>query len=738
MVSDRLTLAQAAASPAGGAEAGARLPCAADRPTATRPPALPDRGGWPALREDLRLHEGPAMADGRPTWTLEDPVRHRFVRIDWITREVLRRWWLGTPELIAGQVTERTALHIDASHVLQVMQFAREHQLLEQAMPAESVPVRGGGGWLRWLLHHYLFVRVPLFDPEPLLKWLLPWLRPLGGVSFQRATFCALVFAVVLAWRDADALHSHIVDLMTWRGVLLFAVTLVAVKIAHELGHALVARHHGCRVPSMGLAFVVLWPMAYTDTSDVWRLRDSRARLAVALAGVRTELTIAAWSLLAWSCLPDGAPRSAAFLLATTTWISTVAVNLSPFMRFDGYFALCDWLDQPNLHDRSFAMTRWWLRRLLLGWQAPPPETLDPVSRRLMIVFAVATWAYRLAVYLAIAWLVYQFSVKVVGILLFVVEIGWFIVLPIVRELRVWAQARAAWAGGARARLWWWLGPCLLMIGFVPLPSYEGAGAVLQPARHLAVRLPATAPISVVHVGVGQQVAAGAPLLEASALHLEQRRELVRARIRQLRSQLAGAGFEPAQLAQWASLQEQLATAQDEERAISEEMTRYQPRAPFDGLVVDIEPSLRAGTVAPGAQPLLWLASEREWRVVVYASDAAMRALQIGDAARFVADARPWQSLPVRVVSVSPHPALVLSEPMLAQEHGGAVAATLASGKQWIPRDQVYRVEMAVEADPDLKARAWRGHVRLEHRPQSAWQRLWTSAGVVLARELGF
>jgi len=37
----------------------------------------------PALREDLRLLEGPAAGDGAPTWTLYDPPRGRYFRIGW-------------------------------------------------------------------------------------------------------------------------------------------------------------------------------------------------------------------------------------------------------------------------------------------------------------------------------------------------------------------------------------------------------------------------------------------------------------------------------------------------------------------------------------------------------------------------------------------------------------------------------------------------------------------------------
>ncbi|CAK0760922.1 hypothetical protein CCP2SC5_280002 [Azospirillaceae bacterium] len=46
----------------------------------------------PPLRDDLRLFDGPSEADGLPTWTVYDPGRHRFFRINWIAFEFLSRW----------------------------------------------------------------------------------------------------------------------------------------------------------------------------------------------------------------------------------------------------------------------------------------------------------------------------------------------------------------------------------------------------------------------------------------------------------------------------------------------------------------------------------------------------------------------------------------------------------------------------------------------------------------------
>lgn len=45
-------------------------------------------------------------------------------------------------------------------------------------------------------------------------------------------------------------------------------MTLAAMKVVHELGHAFTAKRYGCRVPSMGVALLVLVPMLYIDANE--------------------------------------------------------------------------------------------------------------------------------------------------------------------------------------------------------------------------------------------------------------------------------------------------------------------------------------------------------------------------------------------------------------------------------------------------------------------------------------
>jgi len=45
----------------------------------------------PALRQDLKLFDGPRHRDGSPSWRILDPVRNKFFEIGWLEFELLAR-----------------------------------------------------------------------------------------------------------------------------------------------------------------------------------------------------------------------------------------------------------------------------------------------------------------------------------------------------------------------------------------------------------------------------------------------------------------------------------------------------------------------------------------------------------------------------------------------------------------------------------------------------------------------
>lgn len=696
----------------------------------------------PPLREELALLDGPTLADGQPSWTLHDPSRNRFFSLDWSTVEILRRWSLDDAEHIVADIATDTTLHLTVSDVEAVINFLAEQELLQPVAEraagqfAERLARRRQGG-VKWLLHHYLFFRIPLIRPD---AWLGRWQHVAGyfsSRSFALLTLLALALGLTMVVRSWDVFVASLVDTFNWEGLLAYGVALIAVKLLHELGHAFTAKRLGCRVPSMGVAFLVLWPMAYTDTNETWRLTSRWQRLQVASAGIVTELMIAAWATLAWALLPDGALRSAAFVLATTSWVATLAINASPFMRFDGYFILSDWLEIPNLHERSFALARWRLREWLFDLGEDKPEHFSPTRERGLIAFAWLVWIYRLIVFLGIAVLVYQFFIKLIGILLFVVEILWFVALPVWRELRAWHERWPVIRTRRRARASMAVGLAVLVLLVLPWPARVGASGLLKPAELWPVFAPGPSQLVQLAVSEGSAVAAGTPLLQMASPELQMRREMLAAKVDRLRWQASSAGFDAEARLRMQSMQEEFATAEAELAAVDEELARYAPRAPFPGTVRDLDPDLQAGQWLAGKERIAWLVG-RGHLVETYLDEESVKRIEKGDRAIFISDSASGPVLDLTVSNIDADASRVMPNGMLTSQTGGHVLIREKRGQR-IPEHAVYRVSFSVDSPlGEMQGQSWRGRVVVRAQWEAPASRYVRNVLAILRREAGF
>lgn len=697
----------------------------------------------PSLREELALLAGPTLADGQPSWTLHDPVRNRFFSIDWATCAILRHWSLDDPAAIVAAIGTESTLQLAAEDVEHVVRFLADNQLLQPQGPGSARRMaerlaRQQGGWLKWLLHHYLFFRIPLLRPD---AWLGRWLgvaELFFSRTFMLLTLGALGFGLLQVAHHWEQFFASLVDRFSWEGLASYGIALFAVKLLHELGHAFTAKRYGCRIPSMGIAFLVMWPVAYTDTNETWRLTSRWQRLHVAAAGIVTELVVAAWATLAWALLPDGALRSAAFVLATTSWVATLAINASPFMRFDGYFIVSDWLEIPNLHERSFALARWKLREWLFDLGEDKPEHFPAARERGLIIFAWAVWIYRLLLFLGIAVLVYHFFIKVVGIFLFLVEIAWFVALPIRHELAAWQRRWPVIRSRRRSRISGvGLLVCLLLL-VVPWPGRVSASGILRPAEVWPVYAPGPAQVERFAFREGAAVAAGTPLIALATPELQARQTAVQARVDRLRWQAATAGFDADSRSRLQSSQDELATAEAELAGVKEERARYAPVAPFAGHLRDIDPDLGEGAWVGRNEKLAMLVGSGGQVVETYLDEESVKRVHVGDRGLFIIDSGSGPGLALTVTNIDDDASRVLTNGMLASSAGGHVLTRDRRGQK-IPEHGVYRVALAVDAPSSaLTGQSWRGRVviRADWNPL-AWRYL-RNALAILIREAGF
>ncbi|HEV7476950.1 MAG TPA: HlyD family efflux transporter periplasmic adaptor subunit, partial [Burkholderiales bacterium] len=495
---------------------------------------------------------------------------------------------------------------------------------------------------------------------------------------------------------------------------------------------------YGCRVPSMGLALLVLWPVLYTDVTETWKLASRRQRLAVGLAGVTAELVFAIFATLAWSFLPDGPLRGAAFILATSTWISTLLLNLSPFMRFDGYFVLSDWLEMPNLHARAFAIARWWLRETLLGLGDPPPEELPAGRRRFLVAFAFATWTYRVVLFLGIAVLVYHFAIKALGIAMGLVELGYFLLRPL------WLEARALWK--LRDRLRWGLRPAATLGGLlaivlllaVPWRSSVEAPALLRSAAFEAVFAPAAgSQVTAVLTHNGAEVAKGASLVSLASPDLAYKLQQAKADLQLVDWQLSMQSVVPDLLARSLVTAHEYEAALAAYRSLADETARLEVKAPIAGRVVDLAEDLRAGDWVPANERLLAVMQPDRAMIEAYVSEADLARIGVGTPAAFYAEGDWREAFAAHVTRIERASARILAEPYLVSRFGGAIAVREMKAGEWVPENAVYRVMLAPDTPEAAPARVMRGRIVLEGASESLAARAWRRIVAVAVRESG-
>ncbi|GAA6140187.1 HlyD family efflux transporter periplasmic adaptor subunit [Hydrogenophaga sp. 5NK40-0174] len=700
----------------------------------------------PAIRDELKLFEAAANHDGTPAWMIQDPVNNRFFRIGWLEFELLLHWDMGEARAALSQINQATPLNATLADVKEMVEFLSDNQLLKAAQPSDvgrlvSRLNRQKKSTFDWLFHNYLFFRIPLVRPQQKLEALRPWLQsmPWGLVAWliMGLTFVGLY----LVSRQWDVFAHTFVDNLSLSGVLGYGVALVFAKTCHELGHALAATRYGVRVAHMGVAFLVMFPMLYTDTGESWRLKDNRQRLRIASAGMAVELALAGLSTFLWSITSDGPLRNGLFFLATTSWVMTLLINASPFMRFDGYFIASDILDMPNLHQRSSAMAQTWLRRALLGFGDDWPETVPDAKRKALITFALTTWIYRLVVFLGIAALVYYFFFKVLGIVMMAFELFWFIGKPVVKELAVWKSRKDEILPSRKAAMWL-TGLAGLVVLVMPFQSsIRGEGWLHARNQHL---IHAPFPAQLVKLPVAGPVTAGATLLtlDSRSLSIAQDRASALARARE--EQIAGLLGLPDGEAQRRTLQSQKAMFEAEAKLSSDERARLTLRAPFAGELVDIDPLLSEGGWVKSRQPLAMLIDRSSWVVDALVEEADLALIEVGDTARVRVMTSPdqWLSGVVEAIDVSRINSLP-SEALDAQ-HGGPIVTVEPPDGQIngqdigrVPKDALFRVRVKIDEPPVTHA-AMAARVVIEGDAHSLLARATRRVVSVFVRESGF
>jgi Coenzyme PQQ synthesis protein D (PqqD) len=175
-------------------------------------------------------------------------------------------------------------------------------------------------------------------------------------------------------------------------GLLFYSlVVLLPVYMIHEFAHGSICAYYGGKPKAIGTGLYYFAPFFYCDTSDAWRL-NKKARLMVSLAGPISTLLLGSFMVIATYFVPPGFGRHVLLLAQYLCFYGTL-LNFSPVIEVDGYYALMDLTNMPNLRDESFGYLKKLFLRFVLGQRVALGRYSSRV-RRLMLAYALGSFAW--------------------------------------------------------------------------------------------------------------------------------------------------------------------------------------------------------------------------------------------------------------------------------------------------------------------------------------------------------
>ena len=247
----------------------------------------------------------------------------------------------------------------------------------------------------------------------PYLRWMFT-----RGFLIASVLLFAIHFLVIAAkWDEFVGAFGNLFQLRysAWELFVVWCTLFVIITI-HELGHGYTCKYFGGEVHEIGAMLLYFEPAFFCNVNDAWTFPELKARLWVTAAGLWIQMVAASVAAIVWWIAAPGTLISHIALSAIIIGgVTTVVVNANPLIPLDGYFALSDYLEVPNLRQRAFAHLGWLIKTRVLRLDLPAPPADEREQRIFLIYSLLAAW-YITSIMLLVAGTVYGWLDRAFGL----------------------------------------------------------------------------------------------------------------------------------------------------------------------------------------------------------------------------------------------------------------------------------------------------------------------------------
>jgi uncharacterized membrane protein len=328
------------------------------------------------------------------TYTLDELSYQVWLRVNGkrtvreIQDELSGKWADVTPKLVSTALVNFADLNLLKSHV---ELEARKRINIMSAFRIEIPVIKESAAFISAV---HKRIRRILITP---LLWAAALYVVLGCIFFAGP-----FVSVYTNKSNFEILGSSVVGFFFY-----YFVPLAPVIALHEFSHGLALVHYKGSPGEVGTGLLYFGPFFYIDAADAWTLKR-RQRIIVYMAGNLAALLVGTTIVLANTLWSFSQPVSH-FLLMTAFFCFYMTLwSMVPTFDSDGYFALADLLNRPNLRHDSIDQIKHFVKTVLRRPQSKAAQkeqkALTTKKKVTLVLYAVLAAGF-------LFYLVYQTSV---------------------------------------------------------------------------------------------------------------------------------------------------------------------------------------------------------------------------------------------------------------------------------------------------------------------------------------
>ena len=547
-----------------------------------------------------------------------------------------------------------------------------EERLLERALQKKRKPLAAR-------ISELLFMRVPLLDPEPMLKRLLPLINGIYSLPAILVVLGTCLWAGYEFLLSSDRAFAQSQNILQMGNLIPLYLAMFSTHLLHEFSHAALCKYYGGHVRTTGLMLLMFTPLPYADVSASWALRNKWHRAAVGAAGMYSDVFVCAIATIVWAYSPPGPLNEVASNLMFVTAVYTVVFNANPLMRFDGYYILSDISGIPNLHETAKKQVTELFRTKVLAEARTQLHSVSTRRKSFLAAFFFTSNLYRILIMVGIVKFIadqYFGLGLVVGAALlyttFIAPVAKF--LEPVGDPRFMAKHRKKVLTTGSVFL-----ALVLFVAFVPLPFSRVLDGVVEDREKTRVFLPLNGILDRVYPKNGDHVAQGAVVIRLRNPELELELQGLQAKISGVEARMNQSLTEGGQT--YAAIEQELQTMLTTRDHLESELRKLLVYAPHEGTWVAQE--LRAYTgqwLSRGAEVgAISKSQDYQFRAILEQQGASEIAAMRADEATVKVEGLRAQTLDIPQLSVIPFSQKELPSAAVSPLAGGAVAMDLQS-----------------------------------------------------------